>query len=186
MQTQFIDNIIFFFTDIYSKIIIKVVVALIIILFGFIIAKIIGKSLYKLFHELNINSIFKKATGLNTRIDHVLSLAVTYLIDFFVIIIALDAIALASSVIYIFSAAIIIIIIFSIIIGIKDIFPNIIAGIAIYRKDNLKPGDHIQIKNHKGRIEKITLTETIIKKKNKDYLYIPNSEIITNEIIKKN
>lgn len=184
MTSQFIDNAIFFFTDIYSKIIIKLVVALIILLLGFIVGKIIGKLLFKLLNELNVNEFFKKTTGINAKPDIIISKAITYLFDFFIIIIAFDAIAFTPKLMYILSGAIIVILVFSIIIGIKDIIPNTIAGLVILKRKDFNQGDKIQINEHLGKIDKISLTETKIKKKNGDFIYIPNSEILKNVIRK--
>ena len=184
MAAEFLDRAIFFFTEIYSTVIIKIVVALIIILIGFIVGKIVGKIAYKLLNEINLNNFFHKATGLNFKPDLIISKGITYLIDFFVIIIAVDS-SFTPTLIYIISASIIVIIVFSIIIGIKDLIPNVIAGLSLYRKSNFNIGDRIEINNHKGMIDKITLIETIIKKKNGDLLYIPNTELIRVKVLKK-
>lgn len=179
-----IDKSIVFFTEIYSKLIIKVVVAIIIILIGFIIGKIVGRLIYKILSEINVNSLFKRSTGINLKPDIIISNTVTYLIDFFSIIIALDAVALTPGLVYVISGAIIVIIIVSIIIGIKDIIPNAIAGFVMFRKKQFKNGDKIKINEHIGKIKKITLIETIIEKDNKDLVYIPNSALLNYQIYK--
>jgi small-conductance mechanosensitive channel len=186
MAQELIDRAIFFLTDIYSKLIIKLVVAVIIILIGFIIGKFIGRIVFKILKELDINSYFRKATGLNISPDSIISKTITYLIDFFVIIVALDAIALTPSIIYVLSGAVIVIIVFSIIIGIKDIIPNIVAGLFLYRRKKFREGDKIQLNGHFGKIKRIDLTETIIEKKNKNLLYVPNSSFLKSEVTKLN
>lgn len=185
MASDFISKTIYFFTDIYSKLIIKLVVGVIIILIGFIIGKILGRLVYKVLNGIRINEFFRKATGIKASPDMIISKAITYLIDFFVIIIALDAVAFTPSFIYVLSGALIVIIIFSIILGIKDLIPNIVAGLVIFRKGIFRHGDNIEINGHKGKIDKITLIETIIKKKNNDIIYIPNSAVLKTSIIKK-
>jgi small conductance mechanosensitive channel len=185
MASEFLDNSIYVLKEIYSKLIIKVVVALIIILIGFLIGKILGRLLFRLLHEIKLNTYFSKATGINVKMDDILSKGLTYLIDFFVLIIAVDAVAFTPSLIYILSGAVIVIIIFSVLIGIKDIIPNIIAGLIIYKKGDFSQGDTIKIKEHTGIVDKITLLETIIIKKNNDRLYVPNSSLLSMDVLKK-
>lgn len=185
MQSELLDRTAYFFTEIYSKLIIKLLVAIIIIFIGFILGKVVGRLILKLLSEISINSFFKKATGINTRVDLIISKGITYIIDFFVIIIALDAIAFTPTLIYILSGALLITIMLSIIVGIKDFIPNIIAGIFLYRRNVIRHGDKIEISGHRGKVEKITLMETIIKKTNGDFLYIPNSAVTKNLMVKK-
>jgi len=185
MRQEIIDRAVYFMTDIYSKIIIKIVVALIIILIGFVLARFIGRLVYKVLNELDINSYFRKATGINISPDSVIAKSIDYLLDFFIIIIALDAIAFTPGIIYILSAAVVTIILVSIIIGIKDLIPNVVAGLVLYKKKLYTVGDIVEISGHKGKIERIELLETIIKKKDKNVLYMPNSEFLKTNVLKR-
>lgn len=186
MAVEIIDKTITFFTEVYSKLIIKIVVSLIILLIGFIVGKIVGRLVYKILNELKINAFFQKTTGLKVNPDDIISKGVTYLIDFFVIIIAFDAIAFTPTLLYIFSGALVVIIVFTVIIGIKDIIPNVVAGMIIYRKGVILKDNEIEINGHKGRVDKVSLLETTIIKKNGDLLYLPNSAVLKFSILKKN
>ena len=98
---------------------------------------------------------------------------------------ALDILKLTSSILYIIAAMIMVIIIFSVAISIKDFIPNIIAGIYIHKKKLFKEGDNIKIDNIEGKVQQITLTEIMLITKKGDQVHIPNSILAKKKITKK-
>ena len=71
------------------------------------------------------------------------------------------------------------------ILAIKDFIPNLISGLMLHQKRNLKPGDRIIINNVEGEIINVTLIETKIRTRSGDIVYIPNSILTKNVVIKK-
>jgi len=169
---------------IFSQLFTKLIVAVVILLIGFVIARIVGKLTQKILHEIELNRIIKKA-GLELELEDLLSNISTYLIYFFTIIWALNSMGLTTTILNMVSAAFLILIIISIILAIKDFFPNLISGFFIYRKGLIKVGDKIKIDNMKGTVKKITLIETEIKTSSGDVIYIPNSTITKKEVLVK-
>ena len=65
--------------------------------------------------------------------------------------------------------------------------PNFVAWIILQRKQHLKVGMKIEIKEIAGEIEKIGCLETEIRTKHDDILYVPNSLFMKSKFkIKKN
>ncbi|MEM3126960.1 MAG: mechanosensitive ion channel, partial [Candidatus Woesearchaeota archaeon] len=152
--------------------------AVTIVLVGFILGKIISRLIEKLTDTLKIDSFFEKV-GIKISISGAIGQLFAYFIYFVSIILAFDRLGLASTMIYFLATAALVIIVFSTILAIKDFVPNFFAGIKIYRKRMYDVGDIIKVKNIIGIVTKITLTETQMKTKSGDILYIPNSALLS-------
>lgn len=173
-----------FVKEVFSGFLTKIIVAVIILLIGFILGRIISKIVQKLLHELEVDKILKKAAHIRISIEELLGHITAYFIYFIAIIMALKHLGLATDVLNIISWAIMILIIVSFFLGIKDFIPNMMAGFTIHRKNFIKKGDIIKIKNMQGKVIDINLIETKIQTKNKDIIHIPNSILTKNEVIK--
>jgi small-conductance mechanosensitive channel len=171
-------------TILYSPIFSKLIVTIIIILVGLIIGRTIGKIIYRIIKEIGITKVVRKNTKTNISIERIVSNFVAYFIYFVTIIMALNNLGLSTTVLNILIIAIIIIVIITIFFIIKDFFPNIISGIFIKQKSFIKQGDFIIFNNNEGEIIKINIIETTLKTKKGDIIYVPNSLLFKQEIIK--
>ena len=162
-----------------------VVIAVIILLIGLIIGKILGRVVQKLLNSFELNSLIKKATGIRIRMEEFIGKVVSYVIFFISAIMALDVLKLTSFTLQIISGLIIVMIVVSIFISIKDFFPNIIAGFYLHKKKMFKEGDIVKIDKVTGKIEQINLTEIRIVTKSGDTIYIPSSLFTKKEFVKK-
>ncbi len=167
-----------------SGIFTKLVVAVIIILIGLIAGKLLGKLIHKTLHEVELNKILKKAAGIKISVEEIISTFITYFIYFIFIVMALNQLGLTTVVLHMISGAILIIIIISILLSIKDFIPNMFAGFFIHQKRFIKEGDIIQVDNTKGKVIHINLVETKIETKQGDIIYIPNSLLTKKTIVK--
>jgi len=163
------------FENLSNILIANFLVALIILLVGFIIGKVLGRLLQRVLHEIELNNIIKKITKLKINIEQISGLFLTYFIYFLAIIMALNQLGLTTTVLNMLSAAVLIIIVISIFLSIKDSVPNAIVGFSLLRKENIKEGDYIKTKDFYGKVEKINLTEVQLKTKKGDIIHIPNS-----------
>tara|TARA_Y100000310_G_scaffold258452_1_gene266873 strand:- start:4584 stop:5144 length:561 start_codon:yes stop_codon:yes gene_type:complete len=164
----------------------KFVVSMIILLIGLIVGRILGKLIHKVLHEIELNNILKKATGLKVSLEEIISSFVTYFTYFVFIIIAIEKLGVGAIVLNIVAGGVMLVIILSVFLSIKDFVPNCIAGITIYREGFIKKGDFIKVKETEGKITKISLIETRIETKGKDTISIPNSIMTKNEVVKLN
>jgi small-conductance mechanosensitive channel len=173
-----------FARDLFEGFFAKIVVALVILLVGFILGKFVGKVVKKLMSEIEINNILGSATGVNIRIEEIISGFLTYFIYFLTIITALNQLGLTTTILNMLSAAVIVIIIISVFLALKDFIPNAFSGFFIFRNAFLKEGDWIKFKGIEGKITQINLLETKVETKNRDILFIPNSALTKTEVVK--
>jgi len=59
------------------------------------------------------------------------------------------------------------------------------AGLFLHQKRNIKPGERIEVNNVEGEVINITLTETKLRTRSGEIVYIPNSVLTKNVVIKK-
>ena len=168
----------------YAGIINKIAVTLIILLIGFIIGRLLGKIVQRVLNELEVNKIFRQATKLKISLEKITSKSVEYFVYFIALIMALNQIGIATTVLYMVAGAVMIIVILSVFLGVKDFIPNFLAGMVIHSKKFIREGDHIKVRGVKGKIIHINLVETRIQTKEGDIIYIPNSHLTKEEVIK--
>lgn len=168
------------FFGLYSRLL----AAFIILLIGFIIGKLFGKLAGRILHEVEIDSILSRAAGTAIKLEHGISVCITYLIYFVTIIMVLNQLGVTTTVLQMLLGAVIIIIIISIVLAIKDFVPNAFAGLYIYRHKLIKEGERIKVKGIEGIVTHINLIETKLKTKDGDIVYMPNSAITSTEVTK--
>ncbi len=167
--------------DLIKPIFSKIVVALIILLIGFIIGKFFQKIIHKILREVELNNLAKRTVGLRLKLEEFISHAISYFIYFIAIIMAMEIMNLSSIIIYIMSAGLIIIIISSILLGIKDFIPNFFAGLTLHRKKFLNEGDMIEIDNIKGKVIDFNLIDVQLETNKGDMIFVPNAIFIKKE-----
>ena len=152
-----------------NDILTKLIVFIIIILLGLVISKVIGNLVRKLIKELELNKVFKKA-DINYNPNKFLPSLFTYVILFFTIVIALNAVGITKVITYIIVIVLMLIIIAYILISIKDLIPNWYYGFRVKKK--YKVGDNLKYKNITGEIIYMNSVELQVKTK-KEIVYIP-------------
>jgi small conductance mechanosensitive channel len=161
----------------------KFIVAIIVLLIGFIVGRIFGRLVFKFLHSFEINDNFSKLSGTTLKIEQIAESFTTYFIYFITIVIVLQQVGLASTILHMIAGGIILLIILSTFLGIKDFIPNAIAGIIMQSSKQFRVGQTIKVKGMQGRIIKMTLLETKIETKCGDIIFIPNSVLNKTEVI---
>ena len=167
-----------------ENIVIRLIVAIIILLIGFLVARILSNLTKKVLHELETNRILKEQAGVRVPIEEFSSLIIRYLIYFIAVIMALNQIGLTTTILSVILIILLVILVGFIILAFKDFVPNIVAGFVIYQKNKINAGDRIKVKDIEGEVIHVNLIETRIKTRKKDIVYIPNSMLTKNEVIK--
>lgn len=162
----------------------KIVVAIVILIIGFVVGRVFGKLIAKLLHEIELNRLIAKR-GIKISLEEIISNGLTYLIYFISLIMALNHLGLAATVLYFIYAAILVLLIISIFLAIKDFMPNVIAGFVLFQKGTIKKGDTIIVDTVKGKVKHLGLVETEIRTKEGDTIYIPNSLLMKKKLIVK-
>ena len=163
---------------------IKLVAAIAILLIGLFAARVVSRILEKVMKELEVNRILKEQAGIKIPVEEFISALAKYIIYFLAVIWALAELGLQTAVLYILLGIFLLILVSFIVLAFKDFIPNITAGFFIHQKNLIKPGDVIRVKDIEGEVVSINLVETVIRVKD-ETVYIPNSVLTKNEIVKK-
>ena len=155
----------------------NIVGAVAILIIGFALGILVKKVLYKILHEIELNNVMAKV-GIRYDLAKWVSSILSYIIYFLTIVMFLDQLGLRSIVLYIIVGAVLMIIILTVLVGVKDIIPNFVAWFLLQRKGKIKEGKHIEIKEISGMVEKVGYLETEIKTERGDTLYVPNNLFI--------
>ena len=168
----------------FSKFLGKLIVAVIILLIGFIVGRVCERIVQKLLHELELDRIMQR-TGLKLSLETAISNLVAYLIYFIAVIMALNQLGLTTIILYIIVGGVIVLIIVSTLLAIKDYIPNMIAGFFIFRRGMFKEGNKVKLNGTQGRVKKIGLVETEILTRKGDQIFIPNSLLVKSKVTVK-
>lgn len=180
----FFEKIVLLAKKIFTGVYVNLVAAAIIVLIGFIIGKLASRLVYKILRELEVRSVLKQA-GVTAPVERYASAAVAYLIYFIAIIMALNQLKIGTLVLSMIVGAVLIILIVSFILSVKDFMPNLMAGISLYRSGGIRKGDLIETQGVTGRIIRITLAKTKIQTKEGDVVHIPHMVMMKRGFTKK-
>ncbi len=171
-------------TTSFSQGIMRIIAAVVIILLSLIIGRVIERVIIKLLHELDTNKILR-GYGVKVPVEEFSGVIVKYIIYVAGIIIALNQIGITRVILNLILFGLFILILAFMILAVKDFIPNLVAGFYIRQKEKIKPNDYINVNNTEGKVMAVDLTETKIKTKDNDTIFIPNSILIKSKIIKK-
>ncbi|MFH2020959.1 MAG: mechanosensitive ion channel domain-containing protein [archaeon] len=160
----------------------RVAFAVVILLAGFIIGKLIERFVLKLLKEFELNRILSDSFNIKINADQIIGSLLAYTMYFFAIVASLEQIGFANSVLYLVALAVMIVVIISFFLAVRDLVPNIIAGIYLYTREKFKDGSHVEIDDIKGTLIHVELLHTKIKTNSGDILFIPNSGVIKSRL----
>lgn len=169
------------FAPFFNTFFLGVLIALI----GVIIGRIVGTVVQKFLHSTSLNALLEKSTGHSAPVEQIISHFVRYLIYFVFVVMALNTIGITTTLLTIIATAALIILAFSILLGIKDFIPNAIAGLRIQQQTHYKVGDQITVDSVQGTIKRINLTDTEITTPKGDLIYLPNTLLTTHKVVLK-
>ncbi|MFW6013551.1 MAG: mechanosensitive ion channel domain-containing protein [Candidatus Nanoarchaeia archaeon] len=169
-----------FLEPIYSNIIISVIILLI----GLIVGKVVGRLSLKLLNEIELNNLFRLATGMTVKVDQISSSVISYFIYFVFTMWALENLGLGSIILNILAGGVILLVLIAIVLGIKDFFPNVIAGLFLHGKRIIKEGENVEIDSINGKVVHIGLVETELSSSEGDRIYVPNAAFLKSRTIK--
>ena len=157
-----------------ESILYKITISIIVLLVGLCLGILIKKIVYKILQQIELNSTLSKA-GITHDMERLISLVVAFVIYLITFVIFLNQLGITSIVVYFIVGAILMLIILTFVVGLKDVIPNVVAWIAIVKRGKIKIGSKIEIREIKGIVERIGLLETEIKTEKGDILFVPNS-----------
>lgn len=171
---------------IVNPLLLKIIIALLVFLIGFVIGKIVQKIILRLFVMSDFDRLFKKKTGFKFSLSVIASKVVSYFIYVVAIVMALNRLELATTIITTVVILIVIILVLFVIFGLNDIFANLTAGFMIRIRGIIKPGDYIRLKDKRieGYIVSMNAQNIRIETKKDEIVFIPNMVLFKSEIVK--
>lgn len=151
-----------------------VMVSVVILLVGFAAGFLIKKLLLRFLKEVELNKAMCKV-GITSDLERGVSSIASYLIYLITLILFLDQLGIRSVVVYLFVGGVLMLLILTFLVGMKDIIPNFVGWFYIQKQGRIKEGHNIEIKEISGMVERVGYLETEIKTERGDLLYIPNS-----------
>ncbi len=166
-----------FLNKLQSPVYNKIVLVLIVIFLGFLIGRVVGKLTQNFLHSFHLNKIIQSA-GIKITIEEIVGIDVTLIIYLITILYVLRLLHITKIVLFALFGVFGFFLIIFFLLGAKDMFLNIIAGMLVNRRGRLKPNDLVKVGDIKGQILKLGIFETRIKTKENDVIIIPNTTLI--------
>lgn len=163
----------------------NLIAAAVILIIGLIIGRFLSNLTRKILNELEVDVILKEKARIKLPITEFISSLVKYISYIIIIFVALNQLGLEKFVLNIILSILIIILIIFILFSLKDFIQNIFSGLFLHQKRNINPGEIIKINNIEGEVLSINLFEIKIKTRGNEIVYIPNSVLTKNIVIKK-
>src|SRR3989338_2896313 len=162
-----------------------IVEGVIILMVGFALGILVQKLLGKVLKEVELNHIASKL-GITYNLEKWISVILSYVIYLVFIVFFLNHLGITSIVLYLILGAVLMLLILTLIVGLKDVIPNFVAWLLLQRKNAIKEGKNIDIREIAGRVERIGYLETEIRTDNGDILYVPNALFMKSKFKVKN
>lgn len=156
----------------------KFSIALLTLFIGFIIAKLAGKIAKRVMAEAELNRILVSA-GFRPLSD-ALGIIIEYIIYTLTILVILQQFGLTSIVLNILATIATIIILFSLLLALRDFIPNAIAGLFIRKKMKKLLGEKVQIGSVSGTLEHIGIIGSTLRSKDEHcvpHLYTSRKDV---------
>jgi small-conductance mechanosensitive channel len=155
-----------------NPLIINISAAIIILLAGLMVGKLLSMIVKKIFLEVEADKTINKISPIKISITNIISLGVSipiYIISFFL---AMKQIGIATIVINLLLAILVLGIIGALILGIKDIPVNFIAGLKFKQKNII--GKKVRVGYVFGTVTKKGILKVEMETKQKDRIIVPN------------
>lgn len=149
-------------------------IGFIILLVGLGLGILLKKVVFKILQEIELNKVFGKV-GLTYDLERWISSIVSFVIYLITLVVFLNQLGITSIVLYLIVGAILMLIVLTFIVGLKDVIPNLVAWFVIQRRGHIKEGSRVEVKEISGIVEKVGMMETEIRTESGDILYVPNS-----------
>lgn len=172
------------FGEIIQSQLINIVQFAIVIIIGIILAKFLTDGLKYFFRRPEVKKTIEDFGYDEPLVDLILMIS-RYFLYFLTMMIALSQFGFATIIFDIVITLIILLIAFLIIFSLKDVIPNVVAGIYLHSAKTFVPGEVITVGVYHGKIQELTLMTTTLKDKTGRIIVIPNANLTRKEIIKE-
>lgn len=150
------------------------ITSVVILLVGFALGMVAKKFLQRVLQEVELNRISRRV-NIFYNVEKAIASICAAVIYLMTVVFFLDFLGVKSMVLYLFAGALLLLVVLTFIIGLKDVLPNFIGWIYLQRNHLIKEGYHLDVQDISGTVERIGYLETEIKTERGDILYVPNN-----------
>ena len=159
----------------FSTYVYKIIAAVIVLFLGLGLGVLVKKLLHSLLREIELNKIMAKV-NIAYDLERWVSAVISYVIYLVTFVLFLGQLGIRSVVLLLILGAILMLLVLTVIVGLKDVIPNVIGWIFLQKKSSgVKEGKPIEVKEISGIVERIGYLETEIRTEQGDILYVPNA-----------
>lgn len=139
----------------------KLAIASIMLFAGFLIATLAGKLVRRVLAEAELNRILVKAGF--TPASNTIAVVVEYLIYVITLITVLQQFGLARIVLWVLGVAVAVIVVVSFLLTIRDVLPNLVAGLFVRRRLKSFIGKKLSLGSVSGKLERIGVVASVVR-----------------------
>jgi small-conductance mechanosensitive channel len=161
----------------------NLILAVLVLLVGLVIGRIAGRFVYKILKELEIDRFLRQSGIKNIELEVFFGKLVSYLIYFVAFLISLDQLGIRVFVLYFIAIVILILVLLSVFLYVKDFIPNILSGFYIWRHNLFGSGKNFSVNGIEGRVSSGFL-DTRLRTRSGDLVVIPNSGIKKSSVVR--
>ncbi len=158
----------------------QIAVGIVILIAGLALGLLVKKVAFRILQEIELNKMMS-GLGFTYNAERGISSLLSAAIYLTTIILFLDQFGIKSIVIYILAGGVVLLILLTFLVGLKDVLPNLWGGIIVRRKNSLRAGQYLELPEVSGMVQHLGYLETEIKTKRGDVLYVPNSLLPKNK-----
>jgi small-conductance mechanosensitive channel len=168
--------------ELVSESVTDIALAAIVLFSGLVIARIASLLIDTGLRTVRFNEALREGFSIPFNVSGILSQSVLWSVSTITVLWALSIIGISALVISALAILAVIIIAFSIIIALRDLIPNIIAGVEMHRKGFFSEGDTVSLDGERARVIGAGMLETILER-DSIRIIIPNAMLLRREII---
>ena len=159
-----------------------VVVAAIVLFVGLALARILALSIDAGLRRIRLNEALRSGFGIPFNVSGIIGQLILWSISAITVLWALRIIGLNRIVLTILAVIALVIIVFSMVLALRDLVPNLVAGAEMHRKGFFAEGDTVMIDGETAQVLETGLLETILEQEDVR-IVIPNALMLRKEIV---
>src|SRR3989344_5243210 len=162
-----------------------ITVGVVILFIGFALGIIVKKVVFKVLKGMELNKVMIRV-GISHDIERWISSLASFIIYLITFIFFMNYLGITSTVLYLIVGAVLMLLVLTFIVGLKDVIPNLVAWVILHKDERITVGRRVEVKEIAGRVEKIGYLETEITTEYGDTLYVPNTLFLKSKFKVKN
>jgi small-conductance mechanosensitive channel len=169
---------------VFSSLLNRMIFAAVVLLVGFVAGRLLGNFVRYTLREMGLDNILR-STGIKMSLEKILGAIVTYATYFIALVMALDMLGLDTIVLNVLAGAVILALVISALLAVRDFIPNLFAGLVMRRKNMVREGDNVEISDIRAKVLKTDLMEVKLQTDKGDTIFFPNSLFIKKKLVRK-